>query len=321
MLSDASVIYVVELGASHCSAGFHIDGITTQLTQQRTPQVREGGADALFEVLCHLVDEVAKSAPPMDAVAVSFSGFLDLRERVGIRDCGPFRDHEVMVSAPHINDIRNLPFFEWIERAGWGVPVHIENDANAALRSVTEIPTAVSVNLGTGIGGAIKRDNRIVHTPNTWSNHQIGHGFSWSPPEGLMRKCLCGSIGCLEAAVGAWGLSERYGVRPEDAPPDVYDQMRQEVIEYLSPAIAHMVERARINRVLLSGGAAQGFQGREAELDGFDFAGAVARRILRESPGLTAVTVQVLNGVDSGLHGVALAAQDYDFVSASLTKH
>ncbi len=242
-LSNSSVIYAIELGGGHCAAGAYINGTTAQVFEQHTPQVKDHGAEALLDTVCSLVDQVAQSAPLMQAVAVSFSGFLDLRDRPGARNYGPLRDTEVMVSAPHINDIRNLPFFEWLEGAGWGVPLHIENDVNAALRSATAFSTAVSINLGTGVAAAIKRDSRIVHMPSTWSCYQIGHGFRWSLPESLTRKCLCGSIGCLEAAIGAWALTDRYGMRPQDAPAEIYEQMRNDVVEYLSLAIAELVAR------------------------------------------------------------------------------
>ena len=306
-MPDVPVIYSIEFGATRTTAGFTVNGTTTAAADLQTPQGRRDGPVALLACAVELVAQVAKVAPPMDAVSVSFSSFLDIREQPGARSYGPLRDREILVTAPHIGGIVNLPFFQWLGEAGWHVPLHVENDVNAALRAIEHHPTALGVNMGTGLAAAIKRNNTIVHMPNTWSCYQIGHSYRFAMPDDMLRKCSCGSIGCLEAAIGAWGLGQRYGVRPEVASGDVYAQMAQDVVTHLGLAIVELIEKSGIDLVILTGRAARGFEA------GASLTSRLSNQIALMRPTWAPPRLEVIDhGRNAGLHGAALAALDYD---------
>lgn len=77
------------------------------------------------------------------------------------------------------------------------------NDAEAAalgeavLRGSTALAGLVFVGLGTGVGGAVVRDGRVV-AANLFGHHP---GFGDAP-------CQCGRRGCLETVAGGWALPD-----------------------------------------------------------------------------------------------------------------
>ena len=94
-------------------------------------------------------------------------------------------------------DLSGLSLVEHLERR-WKVPVRIDNDASMALVAEARLGAArgcahvVMLTIGTGIGGALMLDGRLVHGRMTAG--QLGHITIdiHGPP------CLCGRRGCLE---------------------------------------------------------------------------------------------------------------------------
>jgi predicted NBD/HSP70 family sugar kinase len=82
-----------------------------------------------------------------------------------------------------------------------GPAVLVCNDAEAAALGEAALRTEsdlVYVGLGTGVGGAIVRDLRIV------ASNRFGHA-----PAGGTRRCRCGQVGCVETIAGGWALPPR----------------------------------------------------------------------------------------------------------------
>jgi glucokinase len=103
-----------------------------------------------------------------------------------------------------------------------GLPVVVENDANAAAPNLTSAHAAVGhddvvcLTIGTGIGGAIVQDGRLVRGR---------HGIAGEPghmrvvPDGL--PCGCGNFGCWEQYASGNALTrfarERAAGEPQSA--------------------------------------------------------------------------------------------------------
>ncbi|MBB4688942.1 ROK family protein [Amycolatopsis jiangsuensis] len=87
-----------------------------------------------------------------------------------------------------------------------GVPVRTENDVNAFL--LGELSTTdrhlLGVALGTGVGGALYVDGRLLHGGGTGAG-EIGHLGRFGP-----APCTCGRIGHLEAYASGRSLARRY---------------------------------------------------------------------------------------------------------------
>lgn len=103
-----------------------------------------------------------------------------------------------------------IPLKELMESC-FGVPVVVDNDANAAAygelvygggRGMQHI---ITITLGTGIGSGIIVDGKLVHG-HTGTAGELGHSIVM--PGG--RMCGCGRKGCIETYASARGICQNY---------------------------------------------------------------------------------------------------------------
>lgn len=102
-----------------------------------------------------------------------------------------------------------------------GIPVTVCNDARAFTRAEWQLGAArgrrnvVAITLGTGVGGGIVADGRLVEGPSGRAG-ELGH----MPVEPDGVRCGCGAIGCLETVAGARALvrQARRAVERGEAP-------------------------------------------------------------------------------------------------------
>lgn len=111
-----------------------------------------------------------------------------------------------VIAAPHVKAWRSFPLKQRLERR-LGRSVNVENDANAwamgefwrgAARGHRNF---LLLALGTGVGGGVMVDGRIVHG-RTGMAGELGHVNV--EPEGI--ECDCGAVGCLEAYASSSGM-------------------------------------------------------------------------------------------------------------------
>jgi len=113
-----------------------------------------------------------------------------------------------------IDDAANLNFrgktpLKTMMEAQLNVPVTVTNDANAALYGemifggAKGMKDVVMFTLGTGVGGAIATDGKILYGSDGFAG-ELGHSILI--PNG--RKCTCGNHGCLEAYASIRGIIE-----------------------------------------------------------------------------------------------------------------
>ena len=109
------------------------------------------------------------------------------------------REKGSVLESPNIPSIEGWNIAETV-RDRFGLPVCVENDANAAALGEkwrgegNAFGSFVLVTLGTGIGGGIIHNNALLNVPA-----EIGHMSINSSGE----RCSCGNIGCLEAYASA----------------------------------------------------------------------------------------------------------------------
>jgi len=126
---------------------------------------------------------------------------------IGVAVPGPLNvSTGIVYAAPHVKAWRSFPLRRKLESA-LGRRVIIENDANAwalgefwrgAARGRRHV---VLLTLGTGVGGALIVDGRLVHG-RTGMAAELGHVTV--EPNGM--PCDCGASGCLEAYASASGM-------------------------------------------------------------------------------------------------------------------
>jgi glucokinase len=111
-----------------------------------------------------------------------------------------------LLFVPNLKGWTGYPFKKEFSKS-LGVPVHVENDANAAVWggykvALKGVPrTVIGLTLGTGVGGGLVIDGRL-HRGATGSAGEIGHlTLQLDGP-----LCHCGRRGCLEAYAGTYGI-------------------------------------------------------------------------------------------------------------------
>ncbi|MEO5850930.1 MAG: ROK family protein [Nocardioides sp.] len=182
-MTDGPVCIGIDVGGTKVLAGV-VDGTGRVVrTARRSTPGRRVETVAVEDALVAAVEEVAAGAP-VAAVGLAAAGFVDAAGR------------RVMF-APHLpwhgEPVRDLL------AARLGVAVALDNDANcAALAEWTYgaargAASALVVTLGTGIGGALVLDGRVLHGTNGMAG-EFGH--MKVVPDG--QPCPCGGAGCWE---------------------------------------------------------------------------------------------------------------------------
>ena len=172
----------VDIGGTKVLAGV-VDRAGVVLARARRVTPHRSSVPAVVEdTIVEAVDEL-RAMYDVDAVGVGAAGFVD---RAG-----------TVLFAPHLS-WRGEPLQDVLTRR-LGLPVVVDNDANAAAHAETRFGAArgkrqaVCVTLGTGIGGAIVVDGRVIRGAHGLAG-EFGH--MQVVPDG--RLCECGQVGCWE---------------------------------------------------------------------------------------------------------------------------
>ncbi len=176
----------VDVGGTKIAAGaVDTTGRIVEDVRVGTPGADAEGVEAgICEAVITLLDRVGATA--VDAVGVAIAGFVDER-RSRLR----FAPNLPMVDRPLRETVQ----------ARVGLPVVVENDANAAAwgeyrfgaAAAREATDVVMVTVGTGIGGGIIQGGRLVR--GAFGAAGV-FGHIRVVPEG--RRCGCGKRGCWE---------------------------------------------------------------------------------------------------------------------------
>ena len=128
---------------------------------------------------------------------------------VGVGSPGPLdRKRGVVIFTPNLR-WKDMPVRDRIGTA-LNLPAALDNDANCALLGEHWVGAAkgardaVCVTLGTGIGGGIVVDGKLVHGASDAAG-EIGH----MTVEVNGRRCGCGNDGCLEAYASGPAIARR----------------------------------------------------------------------------------------------------------------
>jgi len=185
----------VDIGGTTIKMGFfETDGTLLDKWEIKT-NTANGGADILSDVAKAIDNKLAQEAISKDDV-----------QGVGVGVPGPVRSDGV------VNRCVNLGWgiVNVAEELGTltGLTVKVGNDANvAALGELWQggakgCKDAVMVTLGTGVGGGIIVDGKIVAGFHG-AGGEIGH-ITVNPDE--IEACNCGQYGCLEQYTSATGI-------------------------------------------------------------------------------------------------------------------
>ena len=132
---------------------------------------------------------------------------LDQIEWVGVGTPGIANSATGIIEYSNNLGFCNTPMVQYLEEA-LGRPAFIENDANAAAYgeyvagAAKGAKHAVCITLGTGVGGGIIIDSKIIAGYHG-AGGEIGHACV---NHNEVRPCNCGNHGCLEQYASATGI-------------------------------------------------------------------------------------------------------------------
>ncbi len=246
---SSSATLGLDLGGTKIAAGVLLGEELVSFVERPTPR---GGA-AVVGALAEAARE-ALGGRSVVAAGVGTPGPLDF-------------DRGVVRFAPNLPGLKNFPLRARLE-AALGLPVVLENDANAAALAEHHLGAArgarhsLFVTVSTGIGGGVIVDGR-VHRGAFGQGGEVGH-LTVLPGGPL---CGCGNRGCLEAVASGRALERdaayAYG-RPVPV-PELFARNDAKARALIEGAAGHLgLALASLQRVfdpeviVLGGGVALG---------------------------------------------------------------
>lgn len=153
--------------------------------------------EPIYENLEKAINEVVSAHSTIEAIGIGTPGFVDRKEG------------KVIFSSENLPGWSGTEVKKKLENK-FHIPVKVENDANvAALAEVKHGAAkghgnALMLTLGTGVGGGVIVDGKILYGPNG-AVGEFGHTILY--PDGL--QCNCGRKGCQEQYVSGHSLERR----------------------------------------------------------------------------------------------------------------
>lgn len=201
------VLLGIDVGGT--KAAFAVgDAAGSVLASHQRPTAPSGRGEidvaAMIEDLHRLLRDTGIAPDDVDAVGVSAPGPLD-------------PDRGVVLNPPNLPGWNDVPVRALLHDA-FGVPVFLENDANAAALAEWHFGAAngfehvAYLTMSTGVGGGLILNGRLVRGVLANAG-EFGH----APVEWDGEPCRCGLRGCLEVYAGGASWTRRLRAI---APPD-----------------------------------------------------------------------------------------------------
>lgn len=177
-----------------------------------------------------IISEIEKHATPktFDEIKKTFIEIIKKHENdvdvIAFSTCGAVNNQNSKILGSTGNIAKGYPQMPFLELST--KPVFVENDANCAAWAEHEIgasvncPTSVMITLGTGVGGGIIIDNKLLKGQNGAAGEM--HFKMYSDKR---RKCTCGSWDCFEIYASGTGLKITAQKMLNDLNVTTYDVM------------------------------------------------------------------------------------------------
>lgn len=195
----AGIFVGVDLGGTNVKIGcfdYELKPIAKTSVATKADMGPEAVVDRICETTEKLLAENGLSAEAIEAVGIGTPGPANYAEGIVTR-------------ATNMPKFKNTPLRDMVAQK-LGKPVILENDANAAcwgeyvLGAGKDIEDMVFFTLGTGIGGGVVVDGKLVKGCDG-NAAELGHIIIY--PDG--RGCNCGQKGCVEAYASASSTAAR----------------------------------------------------------------------------------------------------------------
>lgn len=278
-----------------------IDATGQVLERASKPVIYTAGPELVINEICDLISNVRSrvGSSGLRGVGIGVPGFIDM-------------DAGVVMGAANLPGFSGYPIRDEVQKA-LGIPIILENDANAAALGEMwagagrDVKDLILITLGTGIGGGVVVDGKVLHGFLGMAG-EIGHMTVY--PDG--NPCGCGNCGCLEkhasaTAIAAMGRMMHFGA--DVTAQKVYDlalqgNERAKLIfesmgRALGIAIANLINLFNFPLYLISGGPLPAW-----DLFSPAMFAEIGKRSFTYSRNGTRVE-RALLGADAGLFGAA----------------
>lgn len=184
----------IDLGGTKISGGL-LDEKGKILKSDKVDTQAEEGRDVVIANIVKLIKKLPYEEA--EAIGIGTPGFID-------------SENGIITFAGNIKGWTGLNLKEAIEEY-FDIPVFIENDANIALicekwiGSAKDYDDIVMITLGTGLGGAVYSQGRLLRGSN-FQGAELGHVILY--PGG--NSCTCGQDGCAEAYCAGSAIGNEY---------------------------------------------------------------------------------------------------------------
>ena len=195
----------VDAGGTKLLAGVVDEGLSVQHRAHRLWRTRERGE--VLDLIVEVVEEARSQAPDVEAVGFGIPCLMDFARGVSL-------------SSVHL-PLEGVPFRDLMSER-LGLPVYVDNDANAAALAEQRHGAAqgasdmVLLTLGTGIGGGLVLGGD-VYRGSFGTGAELGHMVV--DLDGPLCGAGCPNRGCLEAVASGTAIG-REGVEAARLHPD-----------------------------------------------------------------------------------------------------
>jgi glucokinase len=158
---------------------------------------QEHGLNQMAATIRKAIAAAGKQGSDIAAIGVATPGTMDIPAGI-------------IIDPPNLRPWQNVPVRDFIAKT-FGKPTAFQNDANAAafgefwVGAGRDVKSLVMFTLGTGIGGGIIVDDKILQGQHS-HGAEVGH---MKIDLGKNRRCGCGRWGCLEAFASATSVVKR----------------------------------------------------------------------------------------------------------------
>jgi glucokinase len=162
------------------------------------PTLAGAGSEAVIGQIIALAGDLIAQSPQAEIAGIGVGAPGPLDPKAGI-----------VIAPPTLAGWHDVPLIDILGQH-FGLPVRLENDANAAALGEWRFGAGrgsgslVFVTVSTGIGGGVVADGHIYHGRRGLAA-EIGH----MTITGEGDRCFCGAIGCFEAVASGTALGRR----------------------------------------------------------------------------------------------------------------
>ncbi len=185
-----------DIGGTNISAEV-FDGAMNVAVRKSLPYPKGASGEALADFLAEMTGDLARE----------LGGELELFEFMGLAVPGSVDPAgEILIHAPNLG-LQNVPLRKHVQDRFPDIPVHMENDAYAALLAEYHLgalkgcKTGILLTLGTGVGSGLILGG-VPFLGGLGHGSEVGHMTLSYKGE----ACNCGSFGCLETLCSAGWL-------------------------------------------------------------------------------------------------------------------